>query len=225
MVKGIDVSHWRQTINWTEVAKSGVRFAFMKASGGLGFKDPCYDANISGAKSNGIIYGAYHYFYPCYDALRQAQHFCEVIQGEYQLPPVLDVERSYNQSWATVAKATMTALKEIERLSGTKPILYTNVWFGHYLGDAKDYDLWIAHYTSRPYPSLPKAWEEWKFWQYTDKGKVPGVPGTCDMNWWKGTLKELRDYCGLEHNEEKPYRAELFIPAGEKVIDITINMV
>jgi len=32
MIPGIDVSHWQKTIDWKKVKKSGVRFAFFKAT-------------------------------------------------------------------------------------------------------------------------------------------------------------------------------------------------
>ena len=34
VTEGIDVSHWQNTIDWTQVAASGKRFAYMKASEG-----------------------------------------------------------------------------------------------------------------------------------------------------------------------------------------------
>src|SRR5581483_7236413 len=59
--KGIDVSHYQGTINWTSVKNSGVSFAFIKATEGLTIKDQDFDANWAGAKAVGIVRGAYHF--------------------------------------------------------------------------------------------------------------------------------------------------------------------
>src|SRR5436190_24372522 len=41
-VDGIDVSHWQGTIDWSQVAGSGYRFAILKATEGQTFDDPNY---------------------------------------------------------------------------------------------------------------------------------------------------------------------------------------
>ncbi|HSL14751.1 MAG TPA: GH25 family lysozyme, partial [Actinomycetota bacterium] len=46
---GIDVSHWQGTIDWTQVAASGVRFAIAKATDGREGVDPQYLTNKAGA--------------------------------------------------------------------------------------------------------------------------------------------------------------------------------
>ena len=142
MIKGIDVSHWRGEIDWAKVAQSGVKFAFCKSSGGVSYADPTYKRNIQGCKDNGIIYGAYHYFYPFLGGRKQAEYFHSIIGNDLQLPPVIDSERAYGESWATVAQRTLEALHTLENLCGRKPILYSGSWFGSHLGICNEYDLW-----------------------------------------------------------------------------------
>lgn len=222
MIKGIDVSHWRGVIDWDLVARSGVNFAFSKSSGGVSYADPTYKRNIQGCKDCGILYGAYHYFYPFLGGRKQAEFFVNIIGDDYQLPPVIDSERAYGESWATVAQRTLEALREVERLTGTKPILYSGSWFGSHLGICNEYDLWLAHYTAGA-PSVPPGWNSYTFWQYGDRGTVPGVPGYCDMNWYNGTLKELKDYCNIKQEEPEIYKAEINAPKSAEVINLTIN--
>ena len=38
--EGIDISHWQGTIDWTQVAAAGKRFAYMKASESIGLRRP-----------------------------------------------------------------------------------------------------------------------------------------------------------------------------------------
>jgi nucleoid-associated protein YgaU len=63
-------------------------------------------------------------------------------------------------------------------------------------GDFSEYPLWIAHYTEKPRPRLPKGWKRWTLWQYTDQGRVSGIGGRCDLDRFRGSLAELRAFAG-----------------------------
>ena len=46
-----------------------------------------------------------------------------------------------------------------------------------HLEELVDYPFWLAAYTDRmPYPYLVEMW------QYTDRGRVPGIEGNVDIN-------------------------------------------
>jgi len=45
---GIDVSHHQGTVNWPDVAKGGISFAYTKATEGSSFVDPLFDTNWIG---------------------------------------------------------------------------------------------------------------------------------------------------------------------------------
>src|SRR5689334_12438956 len=70
--KGIDVSKWQGTINWSSVKAAGVAFAFIRLSDGANTKDAKFAANWAGAKSVGIIRGAYQFFRPAQSVTTQA---------------------------------------------------------------------------------------------------------------------------------------------------------
>src|SRR5207237_6151792 len=44
-LEGIDVSHWDGAIDWPKVAASGRRFGIAKATEGLSFQDPVFQAH------------------------------------------------------------------------------------------------------------------------------------------------------------------------------------
>ena len=82
---GIDVSHHQGLIDWSEVAGSGQRFAFAKATEGSTFVDPNYAFNKSEAEMAGILFGAYHFARPdgaTNDAIVEADHFVDAAQLE-----------------------------------------------------------------------------------------------------------------------------------------------
>jgi len=59
LVRGIDVSHWKGSIQWPRVAHGGYRFAFTEATNGFA-SDWTYERNRSGATAAGLAFGAFH---------------------------------------------------------------------------------------------------------------------------------------------------------------------
>src|SRR5262245_61075050 len=63
-VEGIDVSGYQPNTDWAKVKGANRKFAFIKATEGTGYVNPYFDHDWKGAKQNGILRGAYHYFHP-----------------------------------------------------------------------------------------------------------------------------------------------------------------
>ena len=59
-----------------------------------------------------------------------------------------------------------------------------------YLNDSvfNSYPYWIAHY----YVDSVEYRGEWKFWQHTDVGTLPGIREKVDLNIFNGSLEELQ---------------------------------
>lgn len=201
MIKGIDVSHWQGEINWYSVYSEGYKFAFIKATEGTGFTDNKFYKNWMGAKEAGIIRGAYHFFRPALDPIEQANHFVNITSTNLELPLALDVEVYDGVDKQMIVKNVSKFSHEIEYLIGKKPIIYTAAWYWDQLprwGDANLHDLWVAYWVNVEEPRLPFDWDDWKFWQYTSRGIVRGISGNVDLNYFKGTESELREYAGLD---------------------------
>jgi lysozyme len=195
VIKGIDLSHHNGEVNW---GKLSTGFVYLKATEGEGFTDHKFADNWAGAQSRTIPVGAYHFFDPAQDAGIQAEHFCKVldsVKGK-RLPPVLDIEKTGGVAQALILTKVRKWLDIVEKHTGQKPMIYTGSAFAKQirLGKAfKDHPLWIAHYRVEKPPI--SGWTAWTIWQYNDQGKVAGVPGHVDMNWYNGTLAELRKLC------------------------------
>ena len=56
------------------------------------------------------------------------------------------------------------------------------------------YPLWLARYADIP-GFLPGGWRTWSFWQFTAKGRVPGIDGEVDLNLSCGRITELVNEC------------------------------
>lgn len=92
-------------------------------------------------------------------------------------------------------------LDTLEATVNKRPAIYTSPGFWNYNVIptppwTSNYDLWVAHYTIRPYPDIPNGWTSYKIWQYTDSAVVPGVEGHADGDWYNGDLAECVDYFG-----------------------------
>jgi len=191
-VHGIDVSHYQNQIDWQKVAAHGVDFGFVKATEGTSLRDSFFCANWSEMGKVGIRRGAYHFFRPSYSAHEQADHFINLVEMKAgDLAPVLDVEVLDGVSRVDLLKGMYIWLFRIEIAYGIKPIIYTNQkFYNRYLsGHFEDYPIWIARYNV--WPPRIKGGARWSFWQYGDRGQIPGIHGHVDVNVFRGTKAEL----------------------------------
>jgi lysozyme len=194
-IQGIDVASYQGYPNWTSVKSSGITFAFTKATEGTTYTNPYFATNWARIKSAGLIRGAYHFGRPGTDPVVQANKFCDVVRpttGDLQM--VLDLEVTDGKSPSQVRSWTVAFLNRVQARTGRPGIIYTGFYFwrdsaGN--GSNLNCPLWVAAYTSSPTNYVPAAWSTWSFWQYTDRGSVPGVSGNVDRNAWNGSLTAL----------------------------------
>lgn len=179
MLTGIDVSYWQGNIDWQSVCQAGYRFAFAKVTEGITYLDSTFYPNVAGAHAAGMPIGAYHFFHLSLPAKAQAEFFLSKISPvKLDLPPVLDFEDNTHIGQFQAAAAVKTWLDIVEAATGRKPIIYTGFYYWRdSISDpawANDYPLWIAQYNTDQ-PSIPSCWSKWAFWQYSEKGMVPGI--------------------------------------------------
>lgn len=199
-VRGIDISHYQQDIDWERVRNATIQgasvgFVFIKATEGTDKFDPNFNLNFYQARKQGIIRGAYHFFSTQSCAKKQAEFFCRMVQlEEGDLPPVLDVETEVDRisgySRERLRQEVLTWLQMVERHYGVPPILYASYSFRQtYLNDAAfdRYPFWIAHY----YVDSLSYKGKWHFWQHTDAGHIDGIPGTVDIDLFNGEMEDL----------------------------------
>ncbi len=198
-IHGIDISHHQGKINWKELRDNGkidhypIRFVMIKATEGASLIDRNFHENFEQAREHGFTRGAYHFYSMRSSAKAQAEHFIkEVKLGNGDLPPVLDVERKPdNQTDQAFRESILLWLRLVEDAYGVKPIIYTYYKFKvRYLSDPvfDQYPYWIAHY----YVDKVEYQGDWKFWQHTDAGRLPGIRGDVDFNIYNGSYYDLR---------------------------------
>jgi lysozyme len=158
----------------------------MKATEGIGNRDPQFHRNWKKARANNIVRGAYHFFIASKDGKLQAENFIKRVELEPgDLPPVLDVEQLNGVRSAQLRKEVKKWLEAAESYYRVKPILYTNVdFYEQNLGSEFDqYPLWVAHYYE---PGKPRIKRDWIFWQHNDQGRVNGIISKVDFNVFRG---------------------------------------
>ena len=205
-IHGIDVSKFQGDIDWSAVANSGVKFAWIKATEGGDHADDRFQANWAAAKEAGVPRGAYHFVYWCRPPLEEMAWFEQNAPVEADaLPPVLDVEatptsktchRHLTQDAAIADMRVM--LQEMERHYGKRPIIYTTVDFYEAIltdGAFTEYPIWVR--STKHHPSVRYGSRAWRFWQYQSDGSIPGIGGKVDRDAFAGTREQweafLRD--------------------------------
>lgn len=195
-ILGIDVSHYQGKINWQKLAADGHDFTFIKASEGKELWDNNFVANWEEAGRYGLRRGAYHFFRPEVKPETQAKNFLSQVNlSPGDLPPVLDVEAIGKLSPLELINAIDVWAEMTEARYGVKPIIYTgqNFYNRFLAGHIDEYPLWLARYDVEE--PVTVCGREYQFWQYTDKGRLPGIHGNVDRNVFFGSHLDLALLC------------------------------
>ncbi len=204
-VDGIDVSHWEGTVDWDQVASSGVRFAFVRVSDGLHFYDDQFERNWAEARRVGIYRGVYQYFRAGQDPIAQADLMLEHMGAlePDDLPPVIDVETTDGATLDEVQHRIRAWIDYVQAATGRRPIVYGGLYsWPEVTGslDARPSELWVPQY-GPTCPDIPGPWTRWAFFQYTSTGTVPGIEaaaGATDLSVWNGDERALRVFIGVD---------------------------
>lgn len=197
-IHGVDISHYQGDIDWDDLRNAmiegcPIRFIMIKATEGSSRVDEKFNDNFYMAREYGYIRGAYHFWSNKSTAREQAYFFLKKVRLEDgDLPPVLDVEhKPKDQSVEDFQRDVLTWLHIVEDKYHVKPIIYTYYKFKEQYLNAPvfdDYLYWIAHY----YVDKVEYKGEWKFWQHTDVGRLPGIKGYVDFNIYNGSYYDLK---------------------------------
>ena len=216
-LKGVDVSKWQREVDWDQVRGADVTFAFVKATQDDYRLDPYFSRNWEETKRVGIKRGAYHFFRPSAPVQGQIDLFINTVQLDAgDMPPVLDVEViDKRTSGAELRRNMRQWLEAVTQHYGVKPIIYTNQNFyrrwlqGHF----QEYHFWIARYNVIE-PEIHQT-DKWLFWQYTDRGTLPGIAADVDLNFFAGDWDTLDRMCIPP--KLLPYSEELILAELEQL--------
>lgn len=191
-LNGIDVSKWQGNIDFNEVKKSGIEVVYMRSSVGNTYVDPFFRQNYNRAKANNLKVGIYHFVMArnTEEAISEARFFVSVIEG---LQPdcrlAMDFETLTDLSKEEINEISEAFLRTVRELSGKEVVVYSDAYNANNVFDstlARQYPLWIAQYgVNRP---TSTNWSNWIGWQYSDVGRVSGISGNVDRDYYTSDI-------------------------------------
>jgi lysozyme len=195
-VRGIDVSAHQGRIDWKRVAAGGIRFVYLKATEGGDFQDASFHPNLQAARAAGLACGAYHFYSLKIPGADQAQNYIHAVPpASMNLPPALDLEFWGNSSARPSPEAFKTELRTylhlIAAAYGREPVIYTSADFMDvYLKDFRIEQFWVRDILLKP------KWDgtgAWLFWQFSERGEVPGIDGFVDLDVYNGRADRFNE--------------------------------
>ncbi len=204
VIDGIDVSYWqnsRGNIDWNKVKRQGIDYVFIRIgytsqSSFNMYEDSYFETNYQGARDAGIMVGVYYYSMATTtsEAQKEAKYVLKLLDGrQLDMPVIMDYEfagrltNAYN-SWSSSTKKTKLTSNALAFLkviadSEYEPMFYSyrNMLDNSLTANLIDnkYKVWMAQYsTNNSYSG------NYEFWQYTSSGKVTGLSGNIDCNFW-----------------------------------------
>ena len=193
MLKGIDISVWQGSIDWSKV-KDQVDFVIIRSGYGklASQKDDRFEEYYAGCKKYGIPVGTYwaSYAVTAQEAKEEAAAFLECVKGKsFEYPVLYDYEGfgsvTTEQQKPEVARAVIPAFCDTVAAAGYYVGIYSYYSMLKYnipTDIAAKYDVALAHYAdSTPYTGHT-------IWQYSSKGKIDGINGDVDL-----------DYCYVDY--------------------------
>ena len=196
---GVDVSFYNGSVNWKALKKAGIDFVILRiggrgwGQGGTLYDDWCFFSSLNSAKAAGLNVGAYFYSAATNlaEAAQEAVLAVDRLHGiSLELPLFFDSEYSGNYPNGRSDPLSMAERTEIAKVfcrlverAGYKAGIYASESF---LKDElnidalSEYQIWMANYTEDG--RFPTPSHRFDIWQFTDRGRLPGISGNCDIN-------------------------------------------
>ena len=219
-LKGIDVSKWQGDIDFAK-ASAAIDFVVIRAGYGREESqiDVKWEKNYTGFKQQGTAVGAYWYCYAdCAEAAKKEAKVClQALKGkQFELPIFYDVleddhipilQKSAERKGTTVSaliNEIVPAFCSILEQNGYYVGIYCNTnGYNNYLNDhnKQRYVQWVADWRGTCGYTGEKV-----MWQYSCKGKVPGISGNVDKDYAYSDFAVIKEkgFNGWNAEDYKP---------------------
>lgn len=214
---GMDISKWQRSLDLT---RGNYDFCIVKATEGIGYKDPSFEEREVQLTELNKLIGTYHFARPdlhkTVNGMKdEANYYLEVLD-KYKLIGrsimVLDWEKEPYNNESMVA----AFLEEVYSKTGIKPFIYgsrskLSKWSKW--GIMKQYPIWMAVWPSveradvgvNPGYKLPsKETIPWVIWQYSATGRYPEYNGNVDLDYTEITPEQWIEYCVATNEPDEP---------------------
>lgn len=216
----IDISHWQNGISLPNLFKMNpIDGVIIKATGGVGYRDPNFASWAQWLIDNNTPWGFYHFLNDDFrnsSGTREADFFVSQTKDYFTHGlPVADYE------YPATAKGTAYLKEFLDRvyeLTGLRSAVYCSlsiVQSQDFKGiAAAGYPLWLAQYPNNNvvYGFIDEPWQSGsyapfeKYWlhQYTSHGRLVGYGGNLDFDKFFGTVEDWNALVGKNTPELKP---------------------
>lgn len=201
---GIDVAKYQGTIDFKQVADSGIEFVMVRigyrtAKTGEITEDVNAAYNLQQAQANGIKLGAYFFSTAVTEeeAREEADYVADFVAKypitypiAYNCEGFMDSEN--RNSELSNDERTKIAIAFLERIAekGYTPMFYSsksemeNNMYWDMDAIEKSYKVWVSQYPEAPYPQTQASSYSGThaMWQYTNQGSIPGISKKVDVN-------------------------------------------
>lgn len=184
--QGVDAYEYDTITDYQALKNTGVNVFIQKASQGLWHDDKELYTRYDNLVKYNYHIGFYHFADNSNEPVAEAQHFLSRIQGLWHDTVLfLDIENQDN--WTKEqAIAYVNKFVSYVQSQGYNIGLYTGMSFYYeYLAGNIDstIPIWLASYGKQPeqFPNLVS-------WQYSENGRLNGVHGDIDMNYFNGSI-------------------------------------
>lgn len=196
-IQGIDVSHYQLDINWQRVANAGKKFAIMKVmyEGRSHAMDETFNYNYEKAGVNDISRGAYIFIASrsMEDPEGDIDCFLKHLNGrklEYGIWLDLEADVVRKRGKAYINNLANHYAERFKKAGYYCGIYCNRDWYLNTISEElkAKYDFWIARYPKNdhgeynPNSSLKPSSKMAVAWQYSSKGRVPGIKTDVDLD-------------------------------------------
>lgn len=233
LVYGMDVSQHNGKINFKKAKRDGIEFVFIRV-GYTGYTkssfslnlDKKYKTYIKDATKAGLKVGVYWYSQSTKvsEAKKEAKALLKAIKGySITMPVVFDYEFADTKKGrldsAKLSKTNMTAnalafLNAVSNAGYDACIYASENFLGEHLYAnliSSNFKVWLANYSSKT-----NYKGDYEFWQHTAKGRVSGMRGNVDINfWYKG---ENSTYLGTQVYTGAPIECGVYAAIDGKAL-------
>ena len=200
----IDISYYNKISDWMQVKDvvDGVivRMGYMGYGSGRMVLDKMYNDNITACELLDIKRGVYYFpqSITADEAKKEAQFIADNIRKPLDLGVWLDSEiadvknksgRADKLSKQKRSEFLLIIIEELKKMGITAGVYASTSWLNNQLdmkNILRDVPVWVAQYNVRcTYQG------SYIMWQYTSKGKVPGIVGNVDMSRVMGSVDNV----------------------------------
>lgn len=189
MLKGIDISYAQSDVDYKKLSEN-VDFVIIRCGFGKdkSQKDSRFEKHYKNLKKYGVKVGCYLYSYATNlnSGLEEAKNCYNLIKGKtFELPVFYDLEDklSSNLEKEDLTKIALDFCEYITNKGYDAGVYANKDWWTNKLiySNLKDYYVWVAQWNNELTVSFK---EDVDFWQYSNKGKIKGITGNVDLNYY-----------------------------------------